>query len=193
MTVYLVISLPKVPYVHRIYMVLANPINALIMHAEDLHFTSQSCACMCVYVSMCVPVSGAHILQLPSLTCNTRKCRRAYARCSKPLARHWCASVCALQITCGCHILQPPGIARPHTQIQKGVRTLFKTPGTSLMRICLCSLNNLPLPNPATSWHCTSTHTQMQKGVRTLFKTPGTSLMRNCSLPANVAHQFTIK
>ena len=26
MTVYLVISLPKIPYIHRIYMVLANPI-----------------------------------------------------------------------------------------------------------------------------------------------------------------------
>ena len=26
MTVYLVISLPKIPYMHRIYMVLANPI-----------------------------------------------------------------------------------------------------------------------------------------------------------------------
>jgi hypothetical protein len=25
MTVYLVISLPKVPYIHRVYMVLANP------------------------------------------------------------------------------------------------------------------------------------------------------------------------
>jgi hypothetical protein len=25
MTVYLVISLPKIPYIHRIYMVLANP------------------------------------------------------------------------------------------------------------------------------------------------------------------------
>jgi hypothetical protein len=28
MTVYLVISLPKVPYIHRIYMVLANPTHA---------------------------------------------------------------------------------------------------------------------------------------------------------------------
>jgi len=28
MTVYLVISLPKIPYIHRIYMVLANPIHA---------------------------------------------------------------------------------------------------------------------------------------------------------------------
>jgi len=27
MTVFLVISLPKTPYIHRIYMVLANPIN----------------------------------------------------------------------------------------------------------------------------------------------------------------------
>jgi hypothetical protein len=27
MTVYLVISLPKIPYINRIYMVLANPIN----------------------------------------------------------------------------------------------------------------------------------------------------------------------
>jgi len=27
MTVYLVISLPKIPYIHRIYMVLANPIH----------------------------------------------------------------------------------------------------------------------------------------------------------------------
>jgi hypothetical protein len=25
MTVYLIISLPKIPYIHRIYMVLANP------------------------------------------------------------------------------------------------------------------------------------------------------------------------
>jgi hypothetical protein len=29
MTVYLVISLPKIPYIHRIYMVLANPIYEL--------------------------------------------------------------------------------------------------------------------------------------------------------------------
>ena len=28
MTVYLVISLPKLPYTHRVYMVLANPIHA---------------------------------------------------------------------------------------------------------------------------------------------------------------------
>ena len=32
MTVYLVISLPKIPYIHRIYMVLANPSNALLIH-----------------------------------------------------------------------------------------------------------------------------------------------------------------
>jgi hypothetical protein len=30
MTVYLVISLPKIPYSHRIYMVLANPTNHLL-------------------------------------------------------------------------------------------------------------------------------------------------------------------
>ena len=31
MTVYLVISLPKIPYIHRIYMVLANPIHAFTL------------------------------------------------------------------------------------------------------------------------------------------------------------------
>jgi hypothetical protein len=39
MTVYLVISLPKIPYIHRIYMVLANPIHMLptIMCTQVLH------------------------------------------------------------------------------------------------------------------------------------------------------------
>jgi hypothetical protein len=31
MTVYLVISLPNLPYIHRIYMVLANPSNVCVM------------------------------------------------------------------------------------------------------------------------------------------------------------------
>ena len=35
MTVYLVISLPKISYIHRIYTVLANPIHAL----GQVHFT----------------------------------------------------------------------------------------------------------------------------------------------------------
>jgi len=30
MTVYLVLSLPKIPYIHRIYMVLANPRNKIL-------------------------------------------------------------------------------------------------------------------------------------------------------------------
>jgi hypothetical protein len=34
MTVYLVISLPKIPYTHRIYMVLANPTNEPYWHSE---------------------------------------------------------------------------------------------------------------------------------------------------------------
>ena len=34
MTVYLVILLPKIPYIHRIYMVLANPINLVCAQAE---------------------------------------------------------------------------------------------------------------------------------------------------------------
>jgi len=32
MTVYLVISLPKMPYIHRIYMVLANPTYAQVLY-----------------------------------------------------------------------------------------------------------------------------------------------------------------
>jgi hypothetical protein len=31
MTIYLVISLPKIPYIHRIYMVLANPKNEQLL------------------------------------------------------------------------------------------------------------------------------------------------------------------
>jgi len=34
MTVFLVISLPKIPYIHRIYMVLANPNNSQILHLQ---------------------------------------------------------------------------------------------------------------------------------------------------------------
>ena len=40
MTVYLVISLPKLPYIHRIYMVLANPTyNKLIYRMFDREIT----------------------------------------------------------------------------------------------------------------------------------------------------------
>jgi hypothetical protein len=35
MTVYLVISLPKLPYIHRIYMVLANPTDVLCDSIDD--------------------------------------------------------------------------------------------------------------------------------------------------------------
>jgi len=35
MTVYLVISLPKIPYIHRIYMVLANPIHMVLLLFMD--------------------------------------------------------------------------------------------------------------------------------------------------------------
>jgi hypothetical protein len=34
MTVYLMVSLPKIPYIHRIYMVLANPIYVAHKHRE---------------------------------------------------------------------------------------------------------------------------------------------------------------
>ena len=42
MTVYLVISLPKLPYIHRIYMVLANP--SLLRSPELYPLESQSFA-----------------------------------------------------------------------------------------------------------------------------------------------------
>lgn len=32
-----------------------------------------------------------------------------------------------------------------------------------------------------------------QKGLRTLYQTDGSVLVKNCSLPANAAHQFTVK
>jgi len=35
MTVYLVISLPKIPYIHRIYMVLANPRNVVMRQSHQ--------------------------------------------------------------------------------------------------------------------------------------------------------------
>jgi hypothetical protein len=35
MTVYLVIFLPKVPYIHRMYMVLANPTHLAKVHITD--------------------------------------------------------------------------------------------------------------------------------------------------------------
>jgi len=37
MTVYLVISLPKIPYIHRIYKVLANPISLFFCKAPTQH------------------------------------------------------------------------------------------------------------------------------------------------------------
>ena len=40
MTVYLVISLPIIPYVNRIYMVLANPTNKQRGPTEDNNYTS---------------------------------------------------------------------------------------------------------------------------------------------------------
>jgi hypothetical protein len=36
MTVYMVISLPKMPYTHRIYMVLANPTNTVCIYGSGL-------------------------------------------------------------------------------------------------------------------------------------------------------------
>ena len=39
MTVYLVISLPKTPYIHRIYMVLANPTHGICMLTAFRLFT----------------------------------------------------------------------------------------------------------------------------------------------------------
>ena len=35
MTVYLVISLPKIPYIHRIYMVFANPTNEVELATKE--------------------------------------------------------------------------------------------------------------------------------------------------------------
>ena len=37
MTVYLVISLPKILYIHRIYMVLANPTHKLMCEEQHMH------------------------------------------------------------------------------------------------------------------------------------------------------------
>ena len=48
LTVYLVISLPKIPYVHRIYMVLANPIN------------EQCDECVCMLMGTMCSVLCAH-------------------------------------------------------------------------------------------------------------------------------------
>jgi len=36
--VYLVVSLPKIPYIHRIYMVLVNPNNVVCVRARQLAF-----------------------------------------------------------------------------------------------------------------------------------------------------------
>jgi len=45
MTVYLVVSLPRIPYIHRIYMVLANPIY--------IYGSGQPCKCVpCAFVAM---------------------------------------------------------------------------------------------------------------------------------------------
>jgi hypothetical protein len=50
MTVYLVISLPTIPYIHRIYMVLANPM--YVSKSVCVNF------CACVHVCVCVCVCG---------------------------------------------------------------------------------------------------------------------------------------
>jgi hypothetical protein len=56
MTVYFVISLPKSPYIHRIFMVLANPTNMCLC----VRLCASVCVCvrvcMCVYVRACMRV-----------------------------------------------------------------------------------------------------------------------------------------
>ena len=56
-TVYLVISLPKIPYMHRICMVLANPSGVCCyrIHA-DTHRTNALVVCVCLCVCTCVCV-----------------------------------------------------------------------------------------------------------------------------------------
>ena len=47
MTVYLVISLPKLPYIHRIYMVLANPIHMRYFEQGNRHSYNHA---RCIYI-----------------------------------------------------------------------------------------------------------------------------------------------
>jgi hypothetical protein len=56
MVVYLVISMPKTPYIHRIYMVLANPKNAVYMRAVALWVRARVVVHELLCTSYCAPV-----------------------------------------------------------------------------------------------------------------------------------------
>jgi len=57
MTVYLVISLPKIPYVDRIYMILANPksVHVCVLHLRTLHTAHLSANCVGKRMYVCSP------------------------------------------------------------------------------------------------------------------------------------------
>ena len=58
MTVYLVISLPKIPYTHRIYMVLANPRDGGLIPDQGIgciiYKTGREGVCVKMFVSRCL-------------------------------------------------------------------------------------------------------------------------------------------
>ena len=60
MTVYLVISLPKIPYIHRIYMFLANPNYDLLLAGDPLLIAERCLSLWCprncglmLFISLC--------------------------------------------------------------------------------------------------------------------------------------------
>jgi len=54
MTVYLVNSLPKTPYIHRIHMVLNNPTHAALVSHPQAKPSMCVCVCVCAYLILCV-------------------------------------------------------------------------------------------------------------------------------------------
>jgi len=68
MTVYLVISLPKIPYIHRIYMVLANPTHTVRMSAWFFDFENRASSGIIAHshmrITICFPTLRIeHLLQ----------------------------------------------------------------------------------------------------------------------------------
>jgi hypothetical protein len=122
MTVYLVISLPKIPYTytHRICMVLANPIHRYGSGQPRCHYTGGGvCVCVCVCVPQVMQSGGVvcvcvylHSVFLCTKACGTQRTHTGSAHrvCMKEMmcvyslacsAQYVCVR-CTCMCGCGC-------------------------------------------------------------------------------------------
>jgi len=133
MTVYLVISLPKIPYIHRIHMVLANP--SLTSYKGPLHVNTMYQDRNCLLSENVKGPTIYRIVSLYMLTCCTQRGQLKMLTPSSvvcvaepALCVSVCVCMCALQLSCCC--------------VQKCVC------------VCLCGVSNDPRASTASVLFC---------------------------------------